>query len=197
MLNEKFTINKEEQKVYPPIKEDVYQVELLDVSSEMKNKYQSTEMERVMAFQFTILKGKDGEEDLRGRNIWRNFVPTYLYIGKNGKNVLYQILEALVGHELSPEEEAKLDSDFLSNLVGKQCRVVIKNKKTDKATYSNIDSLLVATEQLTPLTDEEKENCRVKPKEDISEKAEYPQPAEDTINLEKEEKEINIEDIPF
>ena len=193
MLDEKFKITKEEAKEYPPIPEDVYQVELLDISSKMMPKYKASGEELKMSFQFTILKGKDGEEDLRCRNIWRNFVPTHLFIGKNGKNVLYQILEALVGRELSPEEEAKLDSDFLTGLVGKQCRVVIKNNKTAKATYSNIDSLLVATERLESLTEEEKEKCKVKPKDDEELTAKNHLDVKDV----DEEKSINVEDIPF
>jgi hypothetical protein len=186
MLEEKIVIKKEESKEYPPVPEDIYQVELLDITSKWQDKYKAEGKELKFSFQFTILAGKDKQgESLRGRNIWRNFVPTYLYEGKNGKNLLYQILEAILGHELTPEEEAKLDSDFLNSLIGKQCRVLIKNKITDKATYSNIENLLKANEQLDPLTEEEKEVARVKVKD------------AESVREEHEEDSVDISDIPF
>jgi len=186
MLEEKFKVEKREKTEYPPLPEDMYQVELLDITSDWKPKYKKPdETELKLSFQFTLLDGKDKDgESLRGRNIWRNFVPTYLYIGKKGKNVLYEILEALLGHELSPEEEATMDEEFLNGLVGKQCRVMVKNKKKDDAIYSNIDGFLNATKKLKALTDEEKENARVKNKDNKDKK-------------EGSDSEVDVEDIPF
>ena len=70
MLEEKILIKKEESKEYPPVPEDIYQVELLDISSKWVDKYKADGKEMKFSFQFTILAGKDKEgKDLRGRNI--------------------------------------------------------------------------------------------------------------------------------
>lgn len=183
-IDKKIEIPKEEKKEYPPIPQNVYQVELLDVTLEEKPKYKKPdELENVLNFQFVLLNGKDKEESLRGRNIWKNFVPTYLYIGSKGKNNLYQIIEALIGRELDLAEEAEMSSDYINGLIGKQCRIVTINKTKDDKTYSNIDSFLVAEGDLTPLTEEEKENAKVK--KDKEEKTE------------ETEEEIQVENIPF
>ena len=190
MIKDKFKIPKEEAKSYPPLPEDVFQVELFDVVSEMRPKYKKPEEEeRVLKFQFVLLEGEgDEKEELRGRNIWRNFVPASLYIGKNGKNVLYEIVEAIFKHELSPEEEATMDSEVINSLIGQQCRIMVKNKKKDDKTYSNVASFLKATKKLKPLTDKEKLNAIVKPKDKDDKPAPKP-------NI--DEGEVSVEDLPL
>jgi len=164
-INEEMPIEKREAQTYDPIPEDVYQVELIDITMKEQPKYkQPEETEKVFDFQFTLLEGKDAKgEDLRGRNLWRNFVPTYLYISsKNGKNLLYQIVESILGEELSPEQEAKMDTSFLNSLIGGQCRVGVKNKPVKDKVYSNIDQFYPAKKKLKALNEEEKEKARVK-----------------------------------
>ena len=193
-ITTKFDVEKKEAVTFDPLPEDVYQVELLDITSEeratydTKNKPKSEqEKETILKFQFTLLEGKDGEDELRGRNLWMNFVPTYLYDGKNGKNKLYQITEALLGHSLTLEEEACLDSDAINKLIGKQCRVMSKQKKDGDKVFDNIAQYLKATSQLDPLTAEEKENAKVKPKEQTDE---APEITEDDGSVPEEEIDI-------
>ena len=187
MINENFKIEKKEGTEYPPLPENIYQVELLDIELQVKPKYKKeNETEKVFSFQFTLLNGKEKDgSSLRGRNIWRNFVPTYLYIGNKGKNILYQIVEAIIGMELSPEIEATLDAEKLNKLIGRQARIVVKNTKKDDKTYSNIDTFLPIEAPLTALTAEEKEQARVKNKE------------EEQTHAEPHEEEIQVENIPF
>lgn len=189
MLDESVTIEKREARVYDPIPPNMYQVELVDISSEERPVYQKPEeKETVLSFQFAILSGKDKEgNDLRTRRVWENFVPTYLYISpKNGKNKLYRVTEALLGHELSPEEEAYIDSKFLNDLIGKQCRIVTKNKPGKEAgkVFSVIESYLYSEKDGKALTDEEKSPKDEKKNEEIPE-------------TNKDVEEIKIEDIPF
>ena len=168
MINEEFKIEKKEAQEYEPLPENVYQVELLDIEVQEKLKYQSKdEYEKVFSFQFTLLAGRDRKgESLRGRNIWRNYVPTYLFISqKNGKNALYQIIEAIIGHDMTPEDEATMDTAFLNKLIGQQCRVLVKNTTKDNKTYSNIENFLPIEMQAPRLNAEEKEKATVK-KED-------------------------------
>ena len=94
MLNETFVAPKKEATTYTPLPDDMYQVELLDVTSEERPNYDTRALppeqqvlETVLNFQFTVLEdGQVDDKPLRGRNIFENFVPSYLYIGKNGKN---------------------------------------------------------------------------------------------------------------
>jgi len=175
MLPSNISFEKKEGGNYEPLPEDMYQVELLDITLQEKPSYNDkTKLEKVMSFQFVVLDG-----ELRGRSIWRNFVPTFLYIGKNGKNVLYQITESIIKRPLTIEEESTFGSDVINRLVGYQCRIVVKNKNSKEGkVFSNIDSFLPAKEKLQSLTDEEKEKATVKEKVD-----EIPT--------------INIDEIPF
>jgi len=170
-------ITKEEGKAYDPLPENIYQVELLDVSSKKAETYDSRtsnsavkEFETNLVFQYTLLAGKNKEgESLRGRNVWDNFVSASLYIGKNGKNKLYKIVEALLNRDLTEEEEANgIDGDFLNELVGKQMRIGTKNKASKKtdAVYTNADTYYPSENDLNSLTEEERDLATVKNKKE-------------------------------
>lgn len=214
-----FKIKQGEAKSFPPVPDDIYQVELLDISVKQKPSYNDKSvLEDLLSFQFTIL-----DEGHRGRNIWRDYVPLELYVSrKKGKNLLYQIIEAIIMRPLKPEEVEAMDSDFLNRLIGYQCRVIVKTKKGDDGDYNYIESFLPKKESMTKLTDDEKEEARVKvkqgkPVEDsVLAGAAAPQRTQDddipTINLDDEEpdtmseitadlkddgEDIKIEDVPF
>ena len=207
-ITEQFKVEEKEGKQFDPLPENVYQVEVLDINVENRPTYDTKNLpdtekiyEKVLNFQFVLLSGagKDGKT-LRGRSVFQNFVPTYLYIStKNGKNTLYQISEAILRHELTQEERATMDNDFINGFIGAQLRVGIKQKKVADKTYSNIESYFAIEEGKEPLTFEERENAKVKPKEDSvniadvntnqGEKEDIP-----TINLDDE---IKLEDKPW
>jgi hypothetical protein len=183
MLDETFTVTKKEATEYTPIPEDIYTVELLDIISKTEETYDSKEarkkdvhlepeMETVFDFQFVLLEGKDGDKDLRGRNLFQNYVPTYLYVSsKKGKNKLYQIIEALQGQTVSPEQEAfGISGKELNLLIGKQCRVGTTNKTSGDKVYSNIDKFLVVKDKYPALTAEERDKSRIKPKDEEEER---------------------------
>lgn len=178
-IDETMVIQKKEGKTFPPLPKDIYQAELLDISTQERPTYDTRlkpdsekVFEKVFSFQFTLLEGRDGETELRGRNVWANFVPTYLYIGKNGKNDLYRIVEALHGQELGPQEEAEgLTGAMLNSLIGKQCRISVEPKKSKDGskTFDQIVDYLKANSQQTPLTAEEREKATIKDKEEAQE----------------------------
>ncbi|RLC27824.1 MAG: hypothetical protein DRH37_10270, partial [Deltaproteobacteria bacterium] len=113
-----FMVNKEESKSFDPLPKGLYQLELIDIEVVNRLKYKSdSEYENVFQFTFGVLN----EGDYRARRQWENFVPTSLYIGKNGKNKLYQIIEACQSAEVSPQQEAEgLNGEFMNSLIGKQ-----------------------------------------------------------------------------
>jgi len=191
MINEEITIEKREKKEYPPIPKNIYQAEILDVNlNDAKGKF-AKPGEKVFSFQFVLLDGKDKEGSLRGRSVWANFVPTYLYIGKNGKNDLYNIIEAVLERELELEEEANFDKNFVNSLIGKQLRLMIEPRVTDKGTYDNVTNYLEASTKLNALTSEEKEHSTVKNK-----KEEVKEERQDEI-ADVPEEDIKVSDIQF
>jgi hypothetical protein len=193
MINTDLKIEKKEAQEFEPLPENVYQVELLDVNSSENETYDSKQgktdgkqYETVFEFQYTLLAGKDKKgEDLRGRNIWDNFIPAYLYISrKTGKNKLYRIIESLLGREIEPEEEASgIDAKILNSLIGKQMRVATENIEKNQKVFTKIKTYYVADTLLKALTDEEKEKATVKNKKENK--------------VEHSDDEINPEDIPF
>jgi len=201
MLNENAQFIKEESKSFPLLKNDIYQCQLLDVSMSKNKKYQSEEEEDVLSFEFAILAGKDTEgNDARLRLLAKNFVPTFLYIsGKTGKNWLYKIVEALIGRDLTKEEEANGISGKTTNfLVGKQCRLLLEKKASKKDAakfYANIANILSADADFTPLTDEELKTI----KEAKEKKASKENKDEFTGGMSDDEipEELKPENVPF
>ncbi len=176
MLNPGYKFQIKEKKIYPPLPEDIYCVELFDIDMDTVVDKKSGEKRDVLKFQFVVLDA--GE--YRGRSIWKNYVPTYLWEVGNDKNALYQITKAMIQRDMTLEEMMGFTSDKINMLVGFQCRVTTVNKvgtglNSDK-TYTNIDKFLPKKEALPKLTDEEKEKATVKAKPEATEST-MPTPA--------------------
>ena len=200
-LSTDMKIEKLEKKEYPPLPENIYTVELLEVTEKIgDNRFKPGEKQTTLTFQFTLLEGKEKDgSSLRGRNIWHNYTPNYLYVGKNGKNALYQILEALLKRELDQMEQSGFTGQFINNLIGAQCRIVVKNKKVQDKVFSNIESFLSVETALSSLDEKEKEQARVKEKkEDEKEKQNDEQNANyHQGNGSLNEPMIDVDAIPF
>ena len=175
MLRPGMHIAKKEITEYFPFPKNVYQVEILDITSENRPTYDTRlkpenerKYEEVLNFQFTLLAGQDKQEKLRGRNVWSNFVPTALYISKkNGKNMLYKIVEASIGRDLTLQEEAEgLTSEKLNKLIGKQLRVGVEVETKNGKTFNKVKDCFAKEIDYPTLNDEEKEKARVKNKEE-------------------------------
>ena len=90
MLIQPISVEKREGKEYEILSEDIYQVELLDVNQAERPTYETRLMPKeqqkfdlVFNFDFVLL-----ENELRGRRIWANFIPSYFYVSKKtGKNL--------------------------------------------------------------------------------------------------------------
>lgn len=152
-----------EKKVYPPLPEDIYQVELLDITEEtVPDKQFPGNMQEVLTFQFVVLDA--GE--YRGRSLFRRFVPTYLWRKNNEKNALYQITKALICRDMTDDEISNFGTDQINMLVGYQLRVgTIQKAGTGKNAaeiYTNIDKFLPKKEMVERLTADEREKARVK-----------------------------------
>lgn len=178
MLNENMTFPKKEGNEYPPLPKGIYQAELLTVDANENETYNSKtgktngvkEYQTDLSYQFTLLSGKDKDGTLlRGRNVWENFGASYLYIGKNGKNNLYRIVEAFLGREITREEEATgISSNMLNSFIGKQVQISVEPKKSKDGSksFDKIIDYFTANVNINSLTEEEKEKARVKKDEE-------------------------------
>lgn len=226
MLQSGYKFDVREKKSFPPLPEDMYQVELFDIDMEsVPDKNNPGQMQQVLKFQFVVLDDGEFEAEgqklkVRGRSIWRNFVPTYLWKKGNEKNALYQITKAIIMRDLTEAEIGNFTSDFINKLIGYQCRVTTLNVagkgKTADQIYTNIDKFLPKKVTVAGLTQDEKEKARTKKDDSVSETA-FPQPtapvAEEEIPVidpvqqvvetmggkivEESKEEIKIEDVPF
>lgn len=155
-ITENFSIPKEEGTKFEVLPADIYQAELVDVNVEENPDYNDkSKIVKNFSFLFSIL-----EEPNRGRWMTYRFVPTSLYIGKKGKNKLYNVVETLIGHELTLEEEATMDTNFINLLVGKQIRLGIKVKTEGEKKTNIIETLYPVKTSLESFKDEEVEKMR-------------------------------------
>ena len=220
MIKENIIFEKKEAKEYPLLPKRIYQCELLSVQLDRNETYDSKngktaakEYQNDINWQFTLLAGRDEsqekeeQKELRGRNVWESFGKSYLYIGKNGKNDLYRIVEAFLGRELTQREEAEgISSELLNSFIGKQVMLSIEPKTSKKGkTFDNIIDYLSITAPLQSLTEAEKEKARVKDKDEQSGTSTIENgqivPANteqgDEIGGHTEESTLNVEEIPF
>jgi len=183
-INENTTFQKKEGNIYPNLPKGIYLCELLDVHTEQNETYDSKmgktegvkQYQTDLSWQFTILQGRDESQadeqlkELRGRNVWENFGHNFLYIGKNGKNNLYRIVEAFLGRELTKEQEAVgISSNVLNGFIGKQIMLSIEPKTSKSGkTFDNIIDYFKAQTLGQPLSAEKKEKARVKEKDEHS-----------------------------
>jgi hypothetical protein len=178
MLDANLNFPKKESNEYPPLPKGIYQAELLELKAEENETYNSKmgktngvkEYQTDLSYQFTLLSGKDKDGTLlRGRNVWENFGASYLYIGKNGKNNLYRIVEAFLGREITREEEATgISAQMLNSFIGKQVQISVEPKKSKDGTksFDKIIDYFAINALLPALTEEEKEKARVKKDEE-------------------------------
>lgn len=201
MLDNNITFEKKEGKEYPPLPKGIYQAELLDVKAEENETYDSKmgktngvkKYQTDLSWQFTLLAGRDESQEkeenkeLRGRNIWNNFGQSFLYIGKNGKNDLYRIVEAFLGRTLTQEEEANgIPSSLINSFVGKQINLSVEPKTSKQGkTFDNIVDYFKINTELPQLTAEEKENARVKEKDEKAQASSNLNPEENTPAMQR------------
>ena len=168
MLIQPISVGKQEGKEYEILSEDIYQVELLDVNQAERPTYETRLMPKeqqkfdlVFNFDFVLL-----ENELRGRRIWANFIPSYFYVSKKtGKNKLYLSVESLLDLDLTIDEYTQMEmnaASFLNSLVGKQCRVMIKHKEGKDRIFANPVEFLPVKALLESLSNQEKDNFVLK-----------------------------------
>jgi len=200
MIEEKFGIEKKEKEEYPVIPVDVYAVELVDVSGESVETYDSKqnpntakEMETVYKFEFKFLEGYDSDgKSIVDLKITKKFVPNYFWIGKNGKNLLYKITEAFKGSALTQAEVENFDVSKLNALIGKQIRVGIEHKQIKDGIYCNITSFYPAKFEPTSAKEADTTNP-----DDHHLNADKNPIGQDVPVIQVDEEDLDLSQIPF
>ena len=132
-ITENFKVEAKESGAMP---KDTYEAQLIDVNVVIVDNYEKTGKEKNFEFLFAVL-----ENGYRGRKLTLRFVPTTLYISKKGKNKLYDVLEGLQGRELTEEETAYMDAQYVGNLTGKVVRLVVEiNEKKNNVIAGFLNS---------------------------------------------------------
>jgi len=137
---------------------DKYTVQIVDVNLVSQLKYQSTEEEEVLNYQFQILDENPmpevkGEEKAttRGRFVWKR-----CRLALNSRSHLGKLAAAVEGRTLTKEEAEKFDPE---SIVGKQLDVMVEqnpSKKDPTIIYNNVISFSKVIKKLESLPIEER-----------------------------------------
>ena len=145
---------------FAPLPADKYTVQIVDVNLVSQLKYQSTEEEEDLNYQFQILDDNlmpkvEGEEKAttRGRFVWRR-----CRLALNSRSHLGKLAAAVEGRTLTKEEAEAFEPEAI---VGKQLDVMIEqnpSKKDPTIIFNNIISFNKVVKKLKPLPIEERKS---------------------------------------
>ena len=147
-LSENMELKTPEKKEWELLPEDVYQMQVTDISEE-EGEWKG-EKKQQMKFEFTVIQ--DGAS--YGRKLWLRMTPCRpVPAGSTGKpSWIWRIASAIAGHPLTKEEGEQYDIARINALIGKQLRatVNVSEVKPNGKQYNNIQSFLVVKTQLPP-----------------------------------------------
>jgi len=132
---------------------DRYTVQIKDVNLIQAAKYQSTEMEDVLNYQFVILDDKkymDSEKEevsTRGRFLWAR-----CRLSLGSQSTWGKLVVAVIGRELTKDEKANFDPE---SIVGKQVDVMVSQNPSKDGTriFNNIVAFSKNLKPLPPFED--------------------------------------------
>ena len=194
MLTEKLEIMFEEKKeVLVPEGSWVFQ--LLDIATEKRPTYDTRTnpaetqiLEDVLHFEFAILNPDTEADHWRAFTRLVRFVPTRLYLKKNGqKNDLWKIYEAISGEQIVTS--SVITADSLNALVGGQLEGVIEHVTKEEKTYANIANFSVNRNKMAVLSEAELA--------EIKERKEKWEASKATVSTPVGTTEIKVSDLPF
>lgn len=140
---------------FDPIPMDKYTCLITDVNLVNQLKFQSTEEEEVLNYQFQVLDekpmtGADGvESSTRGRFLWKR-----CRLALNSKSWLGKLAKAVIGRDMTSEEIKSFDPE---SLVGKQVDIMLEQaeSKDGQKVFNNIVAFNKNIKPLAPLENTE------------------------------------------
>ena len=182
---------------FAPLPADKYTCQITDVNLVSQLKYQSTEEEEVLNYQFQILDDNSmpkvkGEKEAttRGRFVWKR-----CRLALNSRSHLGKLAAAVEGRILTKEEAEKFDPE---SIVGKQLDVMVEqnpSKKDPAVIFNNVISFNKVVKELEALPIEERKTQTVEKTTSAAVPATAPDAeAENFVDgLEKESQESSAE----
>lgn len=144
---------------FEPVPMDRYTVLIVDVNLVSQNKFQSTELEDVLNYQFAILDDKpmpkegdsDEEKTTRGRFLWKR-----CRTALNNRSWLGKLAKAAIGRDLTKEEAEEFDAE---SIVGAQVDVMVEQaeSKDKQRIFNNIVAFNKTVKKLEPVEFQPKE----------------------------------------
>lgn len=148
-----------EGKVFEPLDDNKYQVEIYKAESEMGLKFQTAIPEAQLKITFVVLdEDKTVAEEgvqvpVRGRRLWTQTTTVFSPVGSKKPTKLTQLTTAVFGHEL---EKAEVETFDENDLTGKQLCVMVGPKvRADGSKGNKILSYSKAVKQLPKYDDSE------------------------------------------
>lgn len=189
-----------EKKDWPVIPEDVYQVEITDLTAEEAE--WKGQKKDVFKFEFTIIE--DGA--YYGRKFWKKGSRVSPCPSDNNKAPLtWKVASAVLKHSLTKDEGKSFTIAQMNNLIGKQLRVgvTVTAPKEDGKQYNNVESFFMVKGDL-PVFDEKKvvktEPAKPTPAEIVAQASGgkfTPHPRAEDSTEDVEFGETTVEDIPY
>jgi hypothetical protein len=141
-----------EKKDWPVIPEDIYQVEITDISAE-ESEWEGKKKD-VFKFEFTIIE--PGE--YYGRKLWKKGSRVAPCPSTNNKAPLtWKVVSAVKKHPFTEDEGKSFSAKDMNGLIGQQLRigVTVTAPKEDGKQFNNAESFFMA-KSLLPVFDESK-----------------------------------------
>lgn len=152
MIPKDFKVQTPEKSSFEVLPEDTYQVEIEDIELKTDQPvYQSEEVEDRFSFKFRVVE--EGEHN--GRYLWLDVRPI-MSAGGTGMNAswLYKIYSAVNQVKLTDEQAKSVGGDQVNDMVGKQLRVIVKQKPKQNGELRNkITDVLPLKTKLAPKVD--------------------------------------------
>lgn len=146
MLNETFSMPKQEMKTFEPLPPSVYQCQLTDIDLKDGTDFSGNPAKN-LAFVFTVIE----EGEYYGRKLWMN--ASLKMCGGTKQSNLYKILTDVTGKQFSKDECATSDKwltfVWLTSFIGSQNLMAVSQKAKQTGGMKNvIDSILPVKSKL-------------------------------------------------
>lgn len=176
-----YKLQTPEKKQFDPLPEDTYQAAIrkIELLKDQPVYQKPNEFEDQLEFEFEVIE----EGQYKGRKLWQKVRPVMTAGWSGGQpSWLYKLFCAVNNIKLNDEEAKATDANSINGMLGKQVRLIVKQKPDSKGNvWNRITDMLpvkaqIATDNTLPMDT---------PPDDVP----PPMPSEDS--------DINVEDIPF
>lgn len=151
------------KKLYDPLPQDTYQVEILDITPEVETFQKTGETRNVLKLTSVVLNEdfdftgpENGEQKARGRRVWFSVPEIPLYAPRTGgrPTSLYTFVSNVMGHPLTRQECQQFSPEMLLN---KQVKIIVdqRTSKTNGKVYNKVTGTMQIRKDMKPFDPDE------------------------------------------